>query len=81
VWSELGASGVELDPDRIDIAYSGVVVCRDGVAVSHDEDALAQIMAGRHVTIECDLKLGDSSATVLTTDLSYAYIDENRCTS
>jgi glutamate N-acetyltransferase/amino-acid N-acetyltransferase len=81
VWSELGASGVELDPNRIDIAYSGIMVCRDGVATSHDEHALAEVMADSHVTIECDLKLGGASAMVLTTDLSYAYIDENRRTS
>lgn len=81
VWSELGASGVELDPTRIDIAYGGVVVCRDGVAAAHDEHALATVMAQPNVTIDCDLKLGDATATVLTTDLSYAYIDENRRTS
>jgi glutamate N-acetyltransferase/amino-acid N-acetyltransferase len=81
VWSELGASGVSLEPERVDIAYSGIVVCRDGVAASHDEHALASIMAGRHITIECDLKLGEASATVLTTDLSPGYIDENRRTS
>ena len=70
-----------LDPNRIDIAYSGIMVCRDGVASSHDEHALAEVMADSHVTIECDLKLGGASAMVLTTDLSYAYIDENRRTS
>ncbi len=81
VWSELGASGVDLDPIRVDIAYGGVVVCRDGVAAPHDTQALESVMAAPSVTIECDLKLGDATATVLTTDLSYAYIDENRRTS
>ena len=81
VWSELGASGVDLDPGLVDIAYSGIVVCRDGVAAPHDDGALERVMAQRHLTIECDLKLGHESATVLTTDLSYGYIDENRRTS
>ena len=37
--------------------------------------------AQRDLVIECDLKLGEGTATVLTTDLSHAYIDENRRTS
>jgi glutamate N-acetyltransferase/amino-acid N-acetyltransferase len=81
VLSELGASGADLDPEHVDIAYNGVVVCRDGVAAAHDPGALAKEMAGRHITIACDLRRGDATATVLTTDLSHAYIDENRRTS
>ena len=32
VLSELGASGALFDPERVDIAYNGVTVCRDGIA-------------------------------------------------
>lgn len=81
VLSELGASGAALEPDRVSIAYGGVVVCRHGTAAPHDPAALAAVMAGRELTITCDLGLGDGRATVLTTDLSHAYIDENRRTS
>lgn len=81
VLSELGASGADLDPDRVTIAYGEVVVCRNGIAAAHDPAALAAVMAAREVTITCDLHLGDGTATVLTTDLSHAYIDENRRTS
>jgi N-acetylglutamate synthase/N-acetylornithine aminotransferase len=38
-------------------------------------------MAGGEIEIRCDLKLGMGEASVLTTDLSHAYIDENRRTS
>ena len=41
VLSELGASGALLDPERVDISYSGVTVCRDGIACDHDAAALA----------------------------------------
>jgi glutamate N-acetyltransferase/amino-acid N-acetyltransferase len=81
VLSELGASGAHLDPEQVDIAYSGVVVCRDGVACPYDEAALASAMAARDITITCDLRLAHGTATVLTTDLSHEYIDENRRTS
>ncbi|HTL87357.1 MAG TPA: bifunctional glutamate N-acetyltransferase/amino-acid acetyltransferase ArgJ [Acidimicrobiia bacterium] len=81
VLSELGASGAYLDPERVDISYSGVTVCRDGVACAHDASAIARVMGERDIEILCDLRIGHGGATVLTTDLSHAYIDENRRTS
>ncbi len=81
VLSELGASGAYLDPEAVDIAYNGITVCRDGVACAHDEAALARAMAERDIEILCDLRQAHGEATVLTTDLSHAYIDENRRTS
>jgi glutamate N-acetyltransferase/amino-acid N-acetyltransferase len=81
VLSELGVSGAELDPEAVDISYNGVTNCRHGVAAPHDATALAAEMQGREIHIECDLHLGSATATMLFTDLSHAYIDENRGTS
>jgi glutamate N-acetyltransferase / amino-acid N-acetyltransferase len=81
VLSELGASGAILDPERVDISYNGITVCRDGIACEHDAAALAREMAGTDIEIRCDLGRAHGEATVLTTDLSHAYIDENRRTS
>ena len=81
VLSELGASGAFLDPERVDISYNGVVVCRDGVATPHDEGALEAAMAKREIDIHCELHQGMGQATVRFTDLSHAYVDENMGTS
>jgi glutamate N-acetyltransferase/amino-acid N-acetyltransferase len=81
VLSELGASGAFLDPEQVDIAYNEIIVCRNGIACAHDAAALARVMAGTEITILCDLRMGHGTATILTTDLSHAYIDENRRTS
>jgi glutamate N-acetyltransferase/amino-acid N-acetyltransferase len=81
VLSELGASGAFLDPERVDIAYNGITVCRDGVALLHDERAIEQAMAGRDITITCDLHQGKGRATMRFTDLTHAYVDENMGTS
>lgn len=81
VISEVGASGAHCDPERIDISYNGITVCRDGVACSHDVAALATEMQGRDIEIAVDLRIAHGEATILTTDLSHAYIDENRRTS
>ena len=81
VLSELGASGAHLDPEAVDISYNGVTVCRDGVACPHDEGALTRALGEHDIEIRCDLRQAHGDATVLTTDLSHAYIDENRGTS
>jgi glutamate N-acetyltransferase/amino-acid N-acetyltransferase len=81
VLSELGASGARFDPERAEIAYQGITVCRDGIAAAHDEAALAALMEPREVTIECDLHAGNGEATVIFTDLTHAYVDENMGTS
>jgi glutamate N-acetyltransferase / amino-acid N-acetyltransferase len=81
IVSELGSAGTPFDMDRVAVAYGGTVVCAAGMAVPHDEAAVALHMAGRHVRIDCDLGLGTGEAVVLGTDLGYGYIDENRTTS
>jgi glutamate N-acetyltransferase/amino-acid N-acetyltransferase len=81
ILSELGASGAHLDPERVDIAYNGITVARAGVAAPHDEDALEQAMGERDIEIACDLHDGMGHAQVRFTDLTHAYIDENRGTS
>jgi glutamate N-acetyltransferase/amino-acid N-acetyltransferase len=81
VISELGVSGAMFDPEQVDISYNGHVVCVDGIAYPHDEAAVALTMEGRDIDIVADLHNGNSEATVLFTDLTHAYVDENMGTS
>jgi glutamate N-acetyltransferase/amino-acid N-acetyltransferase len=81
VVSELGTAGVALDPDVVEIAYGGVVVCAKGVAVAHDADAVSVHLQGRRIELSADLGIGEGEATILTNDLTPAYIDENMHTS
>jgi glutamate N-acetyltransferase / amino-acid N-acetyltransferase len=81
VVSELGSAGVAFDLDRLTIAYGGTAVCVGGAAADHDTANVAAHMAGRHIQIDCDLGLGAGAGVVLSTDLGYGYIDENRTTS
>jgi glutamate N-acetyltransferase / amino-acid N-acetyltransferase len=81
VLSELGASGASMDAEQVDIAYNGIIVCRDGIAAKHDAVALEEEMGGREIEIVCDLHRGGNEAGILTTDLTHAYIDENMGTS
>jgi glutamate N-acetyltransferase/amino-acid N-acetyltransferase len=81
IVSELGSAGVEFDPDRVTVSYGGVAVCAGGVAVDHDETAVAAHMAGRTIEIVADLGLGQGRGAIVTTDLSPEYIAENMRTS
>ncbi len=81
ILSELGVSGAVFDPEQVSIAYDGVVVCDDGIAAAHDADAVTKAMEQRDLTIACDLHNGNGEATMLFTDLTHAYVDENMGTS
>jgi len=81
IVSELGSADIEFDPDKVAVGYGGVGVCIEGIAVAHDEAAVAAHMAGRTVEIVAHLGLGEGQAAVVTTDLSPAYIAENMRTS
>jgi N-acetylglutamate synthase/N-acetylornithine aminotransferase len=58
-----------------------VTVCQHGVEVDHDREAIRAHMAGRHLEVTCDLGLGAGRGSVLTNDLTHAYVDENMGTS
>jgi glutamate N-acetyltransferase / amino-acid N-acetyltransferase len=81
ILSELGASGAMFDPEQVEIAYDGVVVCRDGVAAAHETAAVTATMERRDIDIVCDLGNGNGHASVLFTDLTHAYVDGNMGTS
>ena len=70
-----------MDPALTTISYGGIVVSAGGIGITHDVPAVAAHLAERWNLISIDLGLGDGSASILTTDLGYGYIDENRTTS
>ncbi len=74
ILGAVGSTSVPFDPQAVDVAVNGVQVCRGGAA--GDDRSLVDLSA-RHVTIDVDLSAGGSEATVLTTDLTHAYVHEN----
>ncbi|HYQ66928.1 bifunctional glutamate N-acetyltransferase/amino-acid acetyltransferase ArgJ [Actinophytocola sp.] len=70
----VGNAPTDFDPNKLDITINGVEVCRAGGA---GEDRHKADLKGRDITVEVDLHAGQGSATVLTTDLSHGYVEEN----
>ncbi|QGG95205.1 bifunctional glutamate N-acetyltransferase/amino-acid acetyltransferase ArgJ [Actinomarinicola tropica] len=81
VASELGSAGISFDPDKLRISYGDHVVADGGINADHDADALSAYMDQRHIEVTAQLGLGTGRATVLTNDLTHAYVDENMGTS
>ena len=84
IISELGVSGAWFDPEQVTITYDSVTVCRNGIAVELDAAArtsLEATMQRRDIAIGCDLHNGNGETTMLFTDLTHAYVDENMGTS
>lgn len=84
-WGRLlaatGSAGIGFDPDRVTVAYGGVVVSKAGTAHAHDAAAVAAHMAGERIAIEIALGLGSGAAQVIGIDLGPGYIKENSRTS
>ncbi len=74
ILSAVGTTDVAFEPDAIDVAINGVLVCRDGAAFG---DRAGVDMSAREVTITVDLRAGDEQATLWTNDLTAMYVHEN----
>ncbi len=70
----VGASPATVRADSLDIRINGVLLCKGGAMAA---DRSTADLSGREIAVEVDLHLGAGQATVLTTDLSHAYVEEN----
>ncbi|OYO06597.1 bifunctional ornithine acetyltransferase/N-acetylglutamate synthase [Enemella evansiae] len=70
----LGTTDAAFDPDRVDVSFNGVMVCRAG---GIGEDRGLVDLAPRAVHVLVDLHAGSETATVWTNDLTYDYVKEN----
>ncbi len=74
VLAAAGTANAHLDPLTIDVKLNGVQVCTNSAP---DADKSTVNFSARFVEIEIDLKVGSSTATILTNDLSHDYVHEN----
>jgi len=74
VLAAVGTTDAVFSPDRLNVAINGIWVCRHGAP--GDERSKVDLKP-KDVTITVDLSAGPHSATILTTDLTVAYVHEN----
>jgi glutamate N-acetyltransferase/amino-acid N-acetyltransferase len=74
VLAAVGMAPFTLDPNRISVSFNGSPVCVDGAGAPGAREV---DLSGPDIAVVIDLKLGDGEATIRTTDLSHAYVEEN----
>ena len=74
VLAAIGAVSIPIDPDRISVSFNGSPICKNGAGVPGAREV---DLSGDRIEVVADLGLGDGEATVRTTDLSHAYVEEN----
>lgn len=70
----LGRAQAQIDPDQLSIVINGIRVMDKG---TRGEDRSNADLSGRDIDIVIELALGQGEATILTTDLSHGYVEEN----
>lgn len=74
VLAAVGTAQAHMDPLSIDVKLNGIQVCTNSAP---DGDKTAVNFDARLVEIEIDLKVGTSTATIMTNDLTHDYVHEN----
>lgn len=72
-----GYSGVDFDPESVDIYLGPVQVAQRGVGLFFNEQGVLAVLGQDEVTVTVDLKAGDHSATAWGCDLTYEYVRIN----
>jgi glutamate N-acetyltransferase / amino-acid N-acetyltransferase len=74
VLAAVGTADAQMDPLAIDVKLNGVQVCTNSAP---DGDKTTVKFDSRLVEIDIDLKIGTSTATIMTNDLTHDYVHEN----
>jgi len=78
ILAAVGRSGVDMDINKIEIYLGDVCIVKNGGrAQSYTEDQGQKVMSEEEITITVDMKNGNSSARIWTSDLSYDYVKIN----
>ncbi len=74
VLAAVGMVPFTVDPNRITVSFNGSPVCIDGAGAAGARDV---DLSAPDIDVTVDLNVGPASATIRTTDLSHAYVEEN----
>ena len=81
VLCAMGYSGVDFDPDSVDVAFEStagrVTVCENGRGLSFDEALAKSILTEHDITIDIAMDAGTEECTCWGCDITYDYIKIN----
>jgi glutamate N-acetyltransferase/amino-acid N-acetyltransferase len=77
----LGYSGVQFDPENIELWFEGkndkMLIFKDGVQADYSEEEATKILSEECVHVTADMKMGNEEATAWGCDLTYDYVKIN----
>lgn len=77
ILAAAGYSGVDIEPEKVNIFLGDLLVCQNGTGLVFDEVQAKGILQQKDLLIKVDLGQGNSEATVWTCDFSYDYVKIN----
>lgn len=78
IMAAIGRSGVPVDPNRINLAFDGISIVKEGTGLGPlAERRIARIVRRKEFTVTAHLGQGQTTARLWTTDLSYDYVRIN----
>jgi glutamate N-acetyltransferase/amino-acid N-acetyltransferase len=78
IFAAVGYSGVQVEQLKTELFFDDVQMVRDGLFVGGDAEARGTaVLQKSEFAVVVDLHLGEGSATVYTSDLSYDYVKIN----
>lgn len=77
IFTAVGYSGAEFDPNYVDIFIGDLLVCKAGCAVNFSEEAAKKLLHDKEVKILIKLNKGVYSDRMWTCDFSYDYVKIN----
>jgi glutamate N-acetyltransferase/amino-acid N-acetyltransferase len=77
IVSAAGSCPAAFDPDKTELKLQGTTVFKSGRPMPFDAWRLSKSLASKQVVVELNCRLGKSSATVWTCDLSKDYVTIN----
>ncbi len=77
----LGYSGVQFDPEKVDLFFESAAgklqIIENGVDTGYSEDEATKILSEKEISAIIDMKMGEETATAWGCDLTHEYISIN----
>ena len=77
ILAAIGRSGININPDKVDIYIGNIITAKDGMAVEFNEKKAKALLNKKECKITIDLKSGKQWARYYTCDFSYDYVKVN----
>ncbi|MDE7247042.1 MAG: bifunctional glutamate N-acetyltransferase/amino-acid acetyltransferase ArgJ [Lachnospiraceae bacterium] len=81
IMCALGYSGVDFDPEQVDIYCESdenrMQICKDGMLTDYDEAEATKILSAPEVRVIVDMHRGEAEAAAWGCDLTYDYVKIN----